>query len=124
MGPRWHGDGSGLVDAASVELEVTREGVAWGGVGTGFEWGRAFPRHGCGLQEEIRTPYGQGLELAALFPARLQQSWLHLQPLTFLLLLARECGGLWPGLTIPCCAWPLPRFLGPSPGNPTEPTQL
>lgn len=86
--------------------------------------GGPFLDMGVAFRKTIRTPYGQGLELAALFPARLQQSWLHLQPLTFLLLLARECGGLWPGLTIPCCAWPLPRFLGPSPGNPTEPTQL
>lgn len=60
MGPRWRGDGSGLVDAASVELEVTREGVAWGGVGTGFEWGRAFPRHGCGLQEDNKDSIWAG----------------------------------------------------------------
>lgn len=32
VGPRWRG----LVDGASVEMEVTREGVAWGGGGHRF----------------------------------------------------------------------------------------
>lgn len=85
--------------------------MAWGwAVSTGFEW--------------PGPPRGQGLELVAPSPPRFQQPRLHLQPLAFLLLIARERGRLRPGLTIPHSAWPLPRFLGPPPRHPAEPTYL